>query len=404
MMMHRFTAPDDNFIITSPTFPIIEQSTLPPFLRLMDDCGHHDKKNNCFYMTGGGTCWFRTGKDPDSIVGIPKVRAILGDEAGKYSLYFWENIQGRSDSLAAPIMLVTSPYTLNWLYKEIILPKKKDPRARPDVKLVQAASVENPYFNRERYYARQLTMDPRRFKMMYGGAWDRPAGLVYDCFDDELNVCDPLEFPAGTKFFGGIDWGYTEHFAFTIRAVTPSGQHYGISETYKTNLEMGAVAAAVVAKCEVHKPVDVIYADPSQPGAIAFVNRALKTAGLKTSVVPANNSKRLGLDAHYSLLKTRRLKYFKGQMRWTLDELDSYHYPEPEDLNPDDRAKEALPVEQKDHLMDAERYVSLATLTFHERRAPSVPSEEKPKQESPHQHIERLKRKPRVNGAEEWSA
>lgn len=48
-------------------------------------------KINAFRMHGGGTCWFRTETDPDSIVGIPRVRHIWGDEAGKYRLYFWEN-------------------------------------------------------------------------------------------------------------------------------------------------------------------------------------------------------------------------------------------------------------------------------------------------------------------------
>ena len=403
MLMHTFTDPTDNFIITSPTFPIISQSTLPPFLRLMDGLGKHNKKDNCFEMHGGGTCWFRTGRDPDSIVGIPNVRGILGDEAGKYSLYFWENIQGRADPKGAPIMLVTSPYALNWLYKEIIRPKTRDKNARPDVSLIQAASVDNPYFNAERYHARKLTMDPRRFNMMYGGDWLKASGVVYDCFDEDENQCAAMALPSGTKFYGGIDWGFTEPFVLKTRAITPGGAHYGVSEFYQAGLTIHDIERIVCQRVAVYG-IETIYAGPDRPENILALNTALSKAGLRCSCVPADNSKRLGIDRHYELLKTRRMKYFRGMNPQTLDEIESYHYPEPDDLDTDDNVKDALPVEQNDHAMDADRYISIMTFAAHERHAPSVPSEQSKAQESHETRIKRLSRRPRVNGTENWSA
>ncbi len=394
MMMHKHTSPDDNFILCSPTFPILSQSTLPPFLRLMDGYGHYDRKNNCFQMHGGGTCWFRTGKDPDSIVGIANVRAILGDEAGKYSLYFWENIQGRADPKGAPIMIVTSPYALNWLYKEIIRPKTRDPKARPDATLVQAKSVDNPYFNAERYWARKLTMDPRRFNMMYGGDWLKASGVVYDCFDEEENQCQPFALPAGTKFYGGIDWGFTEPFVFKIRAITPEGLHYGVSEFYRSGLTIADISQVVKQRCQVYG-VGAVYCGPDRPENIEELCRA----GVRA--MPAENSKRLGIDRHYELIKTRRMKYFRGMNPHTMDEIESYHYPEPDDLDADDNVKDVLPVEQHDHAMDAERYISIMTFQAHEKRAPLVPGEQK--QEDQFARIERLKRRQNRNW-EQWSA
>jgi hypothetical protein len=404
MMMHSFTDPDDNFIITSPTFPIISQSTLPPFLRLMEGLGTHDKKLNCFRMYGGGTCWFRTGTEPDSIVGIPKVRAILADEAGKYSLYFWENIQGRADPKAAPIMIVTSPYSLNWLYKEIIRPKLRDPKARPDALLIQAASIENPYFNKERYHQRELTMDPRRFKMMYGGGWDKVEGLVYDCFDDEENQIAPFALPSGTRFVGGIDWGYTEPFVFKVRAIAPDGMHYGIQEIYRSNMTISDVVRAVQ-QMVVTWNVSQIYCDPSQPAHIEELNRTFRQQGIKCGAVGANNDIRLGIDRHYELLKTRRLKYFKGTHQYTLDEIDAYHYPAIDDVSADQNLREKKPVMQNDHAMDADRYITISTFLGKGRNVPFVAAET-PKDEDQFKRIERLKRGGRLSGAgrsENWS-
>ena len=342
MMMHTYTSDDDNFIITSPSFPILSQSTLPPFLKIMEGWGKHDKKENCFRMRGGGTCWFRTGTNPDSVVGITNVRAILCDEAGLYTLYFWENIQARSSYCKAPIRIVTSPYSLNWLYKEIIRPKMKDPEARPDVDLIQAASKENPTFPEDEYEAKRLTMDPVRFQMMYGGNWGRMEGLVYKCYHEQENRVEAFKLPAGTRVFAGVDWGYSHPFVIVIRAITPTGQHYQIGEFYKTGMTIDKKKEIAKGLMQIHN-IELFLADPANPDDI----EAFNVAGLPC--VGANNSIRKGIDAHYELIATRRYKIFVGTSPYTEDELEVYHYPEPKNLKPDQDDKEQLPVDKDNH-------------------------------------------------------
>ncbi len=367
MMMHQFTNSDDNFLITSPTYPIFKQSTLPPFLAFMDGLGKYDKKEECFIMHRGGTCWFRTGKNPDSVVGITNIRAILCDEAGLYSLYFWENIQGRSSFCQAPIRIVTSPYSLNWLYRDYIKPIRRNPESRPDVKLIQATSKENPYFPAAEYEAKRLTMDPRRFNMMYGGEFDKMQGLVYDIFDEDLNGAEWFDFPSGTQFFGGIDWGYTEPFVLVIHAVLPNGLRFQISETYKSSLLLPDIGAICQQKMKTWN-VSRFYADPSQPGSIEYLNR------LGCTCVAANNDIRVGIDMFYELIQARTYKVVKGTSPHTLDEFDAYHYPDPKDLKHDQSAKEAKPVGQNDHAMDANRYVIVMTHRSNVKLVPKVPT------------------------------
>lgn len=374
MMMHTYTDQEDNFIITSPTYPIFKQSTLPPFLAFMDGLGRYDRKEECFIMNRGGTCWFRTGKNPDSVVGITNVRAILCDEAGLYSLYFWENIQGRSSFCKAPVRIVTSPYSLNWLYRDFIKPKRRKDNFLPDVELIQASSQENPHFPADEFDEKKRTMDVRRFNMMYGGEFDKMQGLVYDCFDEDLNGSELFNFPNGTQFFGGIDWGYTEPFVLVLHAVLPNGMRFQISETYRSGLTLPEIGEICMQKMRTWN-VSRFYADPSQPGSIEYLNR------LGCTTVAANNDIRVGIDIFYELIKSRNYKVIKGTSPHTIDEFDTYHYPDPKDLKPDQSSKEANPVGQNDHALDANRYVIVMTHRSNVKLIPKLPTTEKQRTE-----------------------
>lgn len=397
---HTFTDPTDNFLLVSPSYKILQQSSLPPYLDMMRGCGEYSKSDSCFKIDGGGTVYMRTATDPDSVVGITNVRGIWGDEAGLYTLYFSENLAARAAFKGAQTLYTTSPYTLNWLFKQIILPKMKDPRARPDVNLVQAASWENPYFPRDVIERNRATMDARRFNALFGGQWQRMAGLVYDCFDDDENQCEPHALPHGTRYVGGIDWGFTDPFVFKIRAIAPDGQHYGVHEFYRTGLTISDIVNDVCRLVGIWS-VAQIYCDPSQPAHIEELNRRFRAQGLRCAAVPAENAIRIGIDRHYEMLKTRRLKYFRGANPHTLDEIETYHYPEPKDLTSDQRSKDELPVRQADHAMDCDRYITIMTYESRGRLRAHVPDERQP--EDQFKRLERLKRPARrVVGSEDW--
>jgi PBSX family phage terminase large subunit len=372
-MMHTYTDKDDAFIITAPTYKIMQQSTLPAFLRIMDGYGKLNKADGTFTMAHGGTCYLRTETDPDSVVGIANVRHIWADEAGKYRLYFWENLQARADSTGCGIDLTTSPYALNWIYKELIKPTQQG--KRDDVELVAAASWENPYHSLHDPTKRarvRATMDIRRFNMIYGGEWGRMEGLVYDCWDEEENIVRPFQPPVGTKYYGGIDWGYyPDPFVLKVRAITPDGNHYGISEFVKGRLTISDIVQVLKQKMEVW-PISKFFCDPSQPGYIEELNRE------KCPAEGATNDIRPGIDAHYELIKTRKYKEFMGACPHSASERETYHYPEIKDLGPDDDSKEEVPVDKDNHCMDADRYLSIMTYRRGKTNAPKVATGVKP--------------------------
>ena len=137
-----------------------------------------------------------------------------------------------------------------------------------------------------------------------------------------------------------------------------------------------------------------VMPDPSQPGHIEEFNRN------KLPCVGADNDIRRGIDLHYELIKTRKYKEFKGSCPHSQDERETYHYPDPKDLRPDEDSKELVPVGQNDHTCDVDRYLTISTYRTGNRLQPKAPSDDL-KQKN---RLEYLKRRNRHNGAEEWGS
>lgn len=385
--MAEFRHPEDNFIVTAPNYKTLQQSTLPPFLDALKGWGQYNKTDSVFKTHWGTHIWMRTCTEPDSVVGIPRVRGIWGDEAGKFSLYFWENMQGRASPMEAQILLTTSPYTLNWIYKDLIKPASLGKRS--DVNIIRASSWENPYHSFHdpvKLAKARATMDRRRFDMIYGGEWGRMAGLVYDCVDFDTIETPMHRLPNGTRFVGGVDWGYNpDPFVLKVRAITPEGMHFAVSEFYKTGM---TISDMVMYAKQVKQTwgVKAFYCDPSQPGSIEEFNRN----GL--GAIGADNDINRGVGLHYELIKTGKFKIFQGTSPQTIDELETYHYPEPESLTPDQDSKEQKPVGQNDHCMDVDRYITIETYRSYLRSSPHVNDETAAQGVTQESRLQRLKK------------
>jgi hypothetical protein len=386
--MHEFRDESDNFLLLAPTYKILAQASIPTFMRFFRERVDYSEAKGTIRLKGkSGTCWCRSLDNPDAIVGVPNVRFIWGDEAGLYSLYAWQTLQGRAAPKEARVILTTSPYSLNWLYREIILPKSKDPSARPDVELIQATSKENPYFPEAEYERQKSLMDTRRFNMMFGGRWDRMEGLVYDCFSPQTHVVEPIDVTgAGWKVVAGIDFGFSDPFVLTVRAISPGGNHYIVSEHYQTGLTVRDMIRIAEQKRSVWN-IGMFFCDPSRPENIAEFCRA----GLPA--VGANNDVKLGIDIQYELIKAGRFRVFKDAAPHTIDEFEQYHWPTPEDLTPDKDGRDRNPVKQWDHCQDSLRYSGVMTARLDRDRKANVisrPEGEPPPTETHDKRIDRL--------------
>lgn len=386
--IYEYTDPRDTFIIAAPTFPIMEQATLPTFLEFVEplSIGTYLKGDRVFETKWGSIVYFRTGTNPDSVVGIRRCRGIWGDEAGLFSLYFWENLQGRAAPKMCPIWLTTSPYSLNWIYKELIKPAQAG--TRDDVELVQARSDENPFFPKEEYERRKKTMDPRRFRMMFGGNWERPEGMVYDCWSEEHNTVDLDEVPVSRlRVFGGIDWGYTEPFVLIIGGWDAvERKMYILSVFKKSRMTLTAIKDLLLDRHRIWK-FEMVACGHDQPGYIDELCMA------KIPAIKAVNDVALGISRVYELMAQRQLKLVKGKCNHLIDELEAYHYPEPKETKPDQPQLDQKPVQVDDHACDSIRYlVATSWDLFQDRRGVKIPHSEGRPGESHYNRIQRLLR------------
>jgi hypothetical protein len=396
----RITESDSNFLLASPSYKIMNQSMIPYFLFNMEGFGRYNKGEAVFEMRDRRRVYLRTETDQDSIVGIPKVKAGWLDEAGKMRLYFWENYLARAASDGAKTLLTTSPYSLNWLWRSYIKPKLAG--LMPEIKLIQAASWENPYHTLSDPIKRkqmQAQMDPRRYAMLFGGEWGKHAGLVYDCFDDAENICADTRLPNGTQYYAGIDWGHTEPFVIVVRAITPDNLHYQVSEFYKTGMTVPSQMEIAKQKMATYN-IRQFFCGHERPENILLFNQN----GLPCVPVPEKDIQ-VGTDLHYELIKTRRYKIFENTSPHSLDEYETYHYPEPEDLKPDQESRDQKPVGQNDHCMSANRFVTLRTYRSGSRNRPFTPDEKTGKAETQANRLKRLMQpgSRRNSHTENWS-
>ena len=337
--------PTHNLIIAAPTYKILAQATLPKFLQVYGAFGTYNKVESTFKFQNGVTVYIRSLTDPNSMEGITDVEGIWLDEGGLISRYAWENVEGRSAFRQAPIVISTTPYALNWLY---FMWEDWKKGMRDDVDFIHFTSRQNPFFPDAEFERQRRLLDPRRFNMKYMGQFGKMEGLVYE----SINTCTSHKLPTGTKYVGGIDWGYTNPFVISVRAVTPDGIHYRVAEFYKSGLMIEEIVSICIQRMHIYG-IEYFIGDPSAPANIEALNRG------GAPCIPGNNNVRAGIDAHSLLIKEERFFIFKDDNPMGLDEYGTYHYPEPKEHAIDEDRKEPEPVKAFDHGCDADRYVTM---------------------------------------------
>jgi len=372
--------PTDNLIIVAPTYKILQQATLPKFLQFAGKMGTYNKVDSFFKYHHGPTVYIRSLTDPNSIEGITDVEGVWLDEGGLISRYAWENVTGRAAFRQATVMVTTTPYSMNWMYQ---LWKEWKAEKRDDVDFFSYKSIDNPHFPKAEYDRQKRILDPVRFAMKYMGVFGKMEGLVFP----EVVFLKSFVLPLGTRYYAGVDWGFRNPFALTIRALTPDGIHYRAAEFCKSGLTIDECVQVARARQQIYN-IELFVCDPSNPAAIENFNRAgLKAMGGENDVVE-------GIDRHRTLIKDQKFFVFEHENPHGYDEYNSYHYAEPQDLKRDQDAKEQVPVAQNDHSIDADRYLTmyLTDAQVSNKRIPVLPENDRQIPEDSLKRLEWLKK------------
>ncbi len=211
-----------DYMVVVPTYPLLVKKALPEFLRLFKSrlrLGEYQTQQKIFTFSPEGAhrtfgaaaddeptqVFFGHAQDPESLESATAKAAWL-DEAGqtKFRLASWEAILGRLSIHQGRVLITTTPYSLGWLKQQIWDKWKAGSR---DVEVVRFDSTENPAFPQEEYERARRDLPPWKFDMFYRAFFRRPAGLIYDSFDETAHKVKRFPVPREWPRYLGLDFG-----------------------------------------------------------------------------------------------------------------------------------------------------------------------------------------------------
>lgn len=336
-----------DYLICAPTVKILEQATLPKFKEYFPpDWGVWKEQKSYFELK-----WKRPGSqepcriyvrsmdDPNSIEGM-ECLAIWADEVGQMSGNSWPSLIGRISITQGPILMTSTPYTLNWFYTEVY---KKWKAGNPMFHVVMWRSVDNPTFPQSEYDNARSILPAAVFERRYNGKFTRMEGLVYPEFDEDVHVVDPFKIPAEGLRFGGMDFGRNNPNAVTCIWEDPKEKiYYVYREFYRAEVLLQELANFLR-----YENLSYVLADTQSAQLIAELRQFYGIRGVQE----ADKGIDVGIERIRTLLIEGRLKFFRTCPH-TIDEIKEYHYAAPSF----DKNAVEKPVAKNNHAMDALRY------------------------------------------------
>src|SRR3990167_1036074 len=179
--------------------------------------GHHPDYHAVDHIlnTDFGKIYLGSADDPDSMQGAA-VRGYWLDEAGQMRLLAYETARQRVSMMRGQVLLTTTPYDLGWLPTEE--KQKADGR---DVAVETWRSIDRPGFPMESYEREKRLLPPWRFAMLYDAQFERPAGLIYNAFNEAVCVIDRFPIPKNWHIYVGHDFG-PDNPAALFTAIDPA--------------------------------------------------------------------------------------------------------------------------------------------------------------------------------------
>lgn len=356
-----------DYMVVTPTFPLLEIKALPEFRRLFEDQlqlgTYKASPPRRFELSPEGevrlfgarqdtptTVWFGYAADPDSLESATAKAAWL-DECGqdKFRLGSWEAIQRRLSLNEGRSLLTTTPYNLGWMYQVIWKPWKAAGEDHPDIDVINFPSTANPAFPQAEYERMRDTMPAWKFDLFHRGIFTRPAGLIFDNFD-EADVIESFAIPDHWLRFMGVDFGGVNTAAiYTTIELDAVNQPTGNLIHYREYLA-GDMATA-------EHSMTMRRGEPMIPTAIGGApsedqwRREFRNAGLPIYKPPISDVE-VGIDRVYATHAKHQIKVF-NTLHMYLEQKRTYSRVLDESGDPTEKIKDKATF----HMVDAERYL-----------------------------------------------
>lgn len=347
-----------DYLVAAPTYPLMQKKVLPEFLGLLKrrlQLGEYRVADRIFEISARGQevlfggvktdqptqIFFGHAQDPDSLESAT-AKAAWCDEPGqkKFKLGSWEAIQRRLSIYEGPVLLTTTPYVLGWLKNEL---HDKAKAGHPNIDLIQFASTMNPTFPRAEFERMQAIMPKWKFNMMYRGIFERPAGMIYDCFTSDHKK-PRFDIPASWSRYLGLDFGGANTAGVFLAKHPETGVYYAYREYHAGS----RTAAEHARKLREGEGALTVFGGAKSEGQW---RREFKAGGLVIHE-PTVKEVEVGIDRTYELFKTKKLLVF-DDLAGLIDETESYSRVLDENQEP----TEVIEDKSKYHRIDALRYI-----------------------------------------------
>lgn len=357
-----------DYMAVSPSFPLQKKKLLPEYQDFFIHdlgIGKYYKSDQIMTVTDGDIeckIFFGSADRPESLESCTAKAAHL-DEVGQktFRLDSWLAVLRRLSINQGRVYAGTTLYNLGWLKHEIYDPWLS---GNSDITVIQFSSIMNPAFPKAEYERARNTLPLWKFRMFYQGQYDRPAGMIYDCFEDE-QIIEPFDIPKSWDRFTGHDFGGTNMAALWI-AEEIINEEVSNFYIYRDYLE-GGEATEGHAKNFKQKSLreNIVKRVGGAPSEDQY-RRDFTVAGWPI-VRPPISDVEAGISRVYGLHKKNRIYVFNTCRRYIEEKTSYSRVLDSQTQEPTEKIED----KNKYHLMDGERYV-ISYLTSRRKPVPST--------------------------------
>jgi hypothetical protein len=292
------------------------------------------------------TIRFGYAAKPESLEAMT-VKACWSDEAGQkdYKLDSLYAIDGRLAVNRGRHLISTTPYNLGWLKQKIYDPWQKSGGTHPDIDVIQFDSTQNPAFLAEEFERLRESMPAWKFDLFYRAKFSRPAGLIYDCFDDERHKCPRFKLPDHWQRYMGLDFGGINTAAVFFAEEPNTRRLYAYREYH----EGSRIAKNHVLALLKNEPMVPICCGGSK--SEGQWRDEFRDAGLPVQE-PAVTEVEVGIDRVYAAIASDNVIFF-DDLTETLGELAMYSRK----TDANGEATDEIDAKSSFHLLDSVRYI-----------------------------------------------
>ncbi len=301
-------------------------------------------------------------RSADSATGWASATAKGGilDEAGEphYNLGIWNEAQARVAIHQGRLLLPTTIYDLGWLKTTLYDPWEKAQRANtphPEIDIIQFDSTENPSFPREEFERLRAIMPLWKFNLNYRGMYERPAGMIYDCFNRDRHTCPPFAIPDDWQRYLGLDFGGV-NTAAVLFAEDPISKRLYLYRAYKEGGKSSKDHAKSILDGE---PTPWCVGGSKSEGQW---RTEFRLGGLPINA-PDVKEVEIGINRVYAALKNNDIIIFTSSLKGdrqtdealagVIDEFESYSRP----VSEEGEIQEGIVNKETYHFLDATRYI-----------------------------------------------